>query len=147
LGNEVLDNTVTTGIISNVDRTIAGNHYIQSSAGVNPGSSGGPMFDHNGEVIGVVVLKAGIEGVGFAVPSLPIAKFLLRATRRDGQKGQLERSWIDAAMKGEIAGTLVDVKDKSITLADKSGGEPKVHPFADFSTGDRKLLDLIEADE
>ena len=92
LGNEVLDNTVTTGIISNVDRTIAGNHYIQSSAAVNPGSSGGPMFDHNGEVIGVVVLKAGIDGVGFAVPPLSIAKFLLRArraatARREGSRG------------------------------------------------------------
>jgi S1-C subfamily serine protease len=147
LGKDVLDNTVTTGIISNIDRTIADNHYIQSSAAVNPGSSGGPMFDRNGEVIGVVVLKAGIDGVGFAVPPLSIAKFLLRATRRDGQKGRLERSWVDAAMKTEIPGILFDVKDKSITLADKSGGEPKVHPFADFCTGDRKLLDLIEADE
>jgi len=147
LGKEVLDNTVTTGIISNVDRTIADNHYIQSSAAVNPGSSGGPMFDRNGEVIGVVVLKAGIDGVGFAVPPLSIAKFLLRATRRDGQKGRLERSWVDAAMKSEITGILFDVKDKSITLADKSGGEPKVHPFSDFSTGDHKLLDMIEADE
>jgi S1-C subfamily serine protease len=147
LGKDVLDNTVTTGIISNIDRTIADNHYIQSSAAVNPGSSGGPMFDRNGEVIGVVVLKAGIDGVGFAVPPLSIAKFLLRATRRDGQKGRLERSWVDAAMKTEIPGILFDVKDKSISLADKSGGEPKVHPFADFCTGDRKLLDLIEADE
>ena len=93
LGNEVLDNTVTTGIISNVDRTIAGNHYIQSSAAVNPGSSGGPMFDHNGEVIGVVVLKAGIDGVGFAVPPLSIAKFLLHnaATARRKAREELDR--------------------------------------------------------
>jgi S1-C subfamily serine protease len=147
LGKEVLDNTVTTGIISNIDRTIADNHYIQSSAAVNPGSSGGPMFDRNGEVIGVVVLKAGIDGVGFAVPPLSIAKFLLRATRRDGQKGRLERNWLDAAMKTEIPGILSDVKDKTVSLADKSGGEARVHPFSDFSSGDRKLLDLIEADE
>jgi hypothetical protein len=93
------------------------------------------------------VLKAGIDGVGFAVPPLPIAKFLLRATRRDGERGKLERSWVDAAMKSEIAGKLLDVKDKTITLAEKTGAEGKPHPFSDFSTGDRKLLDLIEADE
>ncbi len=99
LGTDVLDNTVTTGIISNVKRMIAGNPYIQSSAGVNPGSSGGPMFDRTGQVIGVVVLKAGIEGVGFAVPPMSIARFLLKATRHDTKQGLLERAWVDARSK------------------------------------------------
>jgi len=147
LGNEVLDNTVTTGIISNVKRTIGANHYIQSSAAVNPSSSGGPMFDRNGQVIGVVVLKAGIDGVGFAVPPTPIAKFLLRASRRDGKNGQLERNWVDSAMKNETQGSLLEIKKEFVTLLDKLSGKSKTRPFSDFSTGDRKLLDLMAVDK
>ncbi len=128
LGTDVLDNTVTTGIISNVKRMIAGNPYIQSSAGVNPGSSGGPMFDRSGQVIGVVVLKAGIEGVGFAVPAMSIARFLLKATRHDSKQGLLERAWVDAQMKSEITGGLMRIEKDSVTLLDK-----KERPVPDAS--------------
>lgn len=146
LGTEVLDNTVTTGIISNVKRMIAGLPYIQSSAAVNPGSSGGPMFDRNGHVIGVVVLKAGIEGVGFAVPPQAIAKFLLKATRHDTKQGLLERAWVDAQLKNEIPGGFVKIEKGSVTLQDKSG-ESRTRPLADFSPGDQKLLALLATDD
>ncbi len=147
LGTEVLDNTVTTGIISNVNRMIAGDPYIQSSAAVNPGSSGGPMFDRSGHVIGVVVLKAGIEGVGFAVPPPSIARFLLKATRHDTKQGLLERAWVDAQLKTEIPGGLVKIERGSVTLQDKQSGESKTHPLADFSPGDQKLLALLATDD
>ncbi len=98
LGREVLDNTVTTGIVSNAKRTIEGNSYIQSSAAVNPGSSGGAMFDRQGRVIGVVVLKAGIEGVGFAVHSGADRHLPAQGCQpRRSEHGQLVRRWIDAA--------------------------------------------------
>ena len=45
LGQTVLNHTMTEGIVSNPRRTIRGGTYIQTSAAVNPGSSGGPMFD------------------------------------------------------------------------------------------------------
>ena len=147
LGTDVLDNTVTTGIISNVKRMIAGNPYIQSSAGVNPGSSGGPMFDRSGHVIGVVVLKAGIEGVGFAVPPMSIARFLLKATRHDTKQGLLERAWVDAQMKSEIPGSLMRIEKESVTLLDKKSGQSQTHPFSDFSPGDQKLLALLATDD
>jgi len=143
----VLDNTVTTGIISNIKRKIGDNYYIQSSAAVNPGSSGGPMFDRNGQVIGVVVLKAGIDGVGFAVPPTPITRFLLRATRRGGNRGQLERNWVDSGMKREIHGSLMGISKESVTLLDKSNGQTITRSLSDFSPGDRKLLDLLAANE
>jgi S1-C subfamily serine protease len=146
LGTEVLDNTVTTGIISNVKRMIAGLPYIQSSAAVNPGSSGGPMFDRSGHVIGVVVLKAGIEGVGFAVPPQAIAKFLLKATRHDTKQGLLERAWVDAQLKSEIPGGFLKIEKGSVTLQDKSG-ESKSRPLSDFSPGDQKLLALLATDD
>jgi S1-C subfamily serine protease len=147
LGTEVLDNTVTTGIISNVKRMIAGNPYIQSSAAVNPGSSGGPMFDRSGHVIGVVVLKAGIDGVGFAVPPMSIARFLLKATRHDTKQGLLERAWVDAEMKNEIPGGLMRIEKDSVTLIDKKSGQSKTRPLSDFSPGDQKLLALLATDD
>lgn len=66
-----LDGTVTTGIVSALDRDIDGRGYLQVSAQINPGNSGGPVFDADGGVLGVATLKLvslEIEGVGFAIP-------------------------------------------------------------------------------
>jgi S1-C subfamily serine protease len=71
--------TMTTGIISALDRTIEGlNNYqvgavIQTDAAINPGNSGGPLLNLQGEVIGVtsqiISQERSNSGVGFAVPS------------------------------------------------------------------------------
>ena len=73
LGN--LGGTVTQGIVSALDRqiTLEGQsmQLIQTDAAVNPGNSGGGMFNSRGELIGVVVAKSGgtnVEGIGFAIP-------------------------------------------------------------------------------
>lgn len=73
--------TVTNGIISGLDRlvevSIGGNgddwvmEVIQTNAAVNPGNSGGPLVNAEGEVIGVISLKLvenSVEGMGFAIP-------------------------------------------------------------------------------
>jgi len=71
-----LGGTVTGGIISATDRDIVLDGEImtllQTDAAVNPGNSGGGLFNMHGELIGVVVAKSGgidIEGLGFAIPS------------------------------------------------------------------------------
>ncbi|MEN9682260.1 MAG: hypothetical protein RLZZ427_11 [Pseudomonadota bacterium] len=71
-----LGGTVTSGIISSVYRntgTGAYDHYIQSDASINSGNSGGPMFDMQGNVIGInnwiVAPSGGNIGIGFAIPS------------------------------------------------------------------------------
>lgn len=71
-----LGGSVTTGIISSVNRnTGAGayDHYIQSDASINSGNSGGPMFDMQGNVIGInnwiIAPGGGNIGIGFAIPS------------------------------------------------------------------------------
>ncbi|MCL2579876.1 MAG: trypsin-like peptidase domain-containing protein [Oscillospiraceae bacterium] len=78
IGNPLgtLGGTVTHGIVSAMDReiTIDGQQMrlMQTSAAVNPGNSGGGLFDANGHMIGVVNAKGGgvnIEGLGFAIPS------------------------------------------------------------------------------
>lgn len=70
-----LDNTVTSGIISAKGRTLPGDSYvpfIQTDAAVNPGNSGGPLFNLRGEVIGITSQifsrSGGFQGLAFAVP-------------------------------------------------------------------------------
>lgn len=71
-----LDFTMTSGIISALDRTIATDAYtsinmFQFDAAVNSGNSGGPVFNGYGNVIGIVTAKysdEGVEGLGFAIP-------------------------------------------------------------------------------
>lgn len=76
IGSPVLSNlesTITAGIVSGVDRNnfddaIEG--YIQTDAALNPGNSGGPLFNAQGEVIGVVSFGLPrYEGLAFGIPS------------------------------------------------------------------------------
>ncbi len=143
LGAEILDNTVTTGVVSSGKRTLEGNDYIQSSAAVNPGSSGGPMFNHNGQVIGSVDLKGKIEGVGFAVPSPVITRFILKSSRRTEADGQFSRVWLDAAETRGLAGKFVSSADKSLTIIKSETSERLSLPLEKLSVGDQKLLDLM----
>ena len=64
-----LFNTVSEGIISSNSRSIDGQRFIQTDAAVSPGSSGGPLFNTRGEVIGVVTstLNDG-QNLNFAIP-------------------------------------------------------------------------------
>ncbi len=77
IGNPLgLDNTVTAGIISALDRSsnqvgISDKRvqFIQTDAAINPGNSGGPLLNANGEVIGVnTAIRANAQGLGFAIP-------------------------------------------------------------------------------
>ena len=71
-----LDNSVTAGIVSAVNREVLdedGNKYvaIQTDAAINSGNSGGALVNSKGQVIGINTLKLsgdGVEGVGFAIP-------------------------------------------------------------------------------
>ncbi len=81
IGNPIgfeFQRTVTSGIISAVDRTIlleeeGSTSYmedlIQTDATINPGNSGGPLINNQGEVIGINSIKiTSAEGIGFAIP-------------------------------------------------------------------------------
>jgi S1-C subfamily serine protease len=66
-----LDFTVQEGSISSLHRSSSGVAYLQLDAKVSPGSSGGPVVDELGRVVGIVSMKAsgeGVEGIGFALP-------------------------------------------------------------------------------
>ncbi|MFW6359653.1 MAG: HhoA/HhoB/HtrA family serine endopeptidase [Chroococcales cyanobacterium] len=77
VGNPVgLDNTVTLGIISTLDRASSEVgipdkrvSFLQTDAAINPGNSGGPLLNQNGEVIGInTAIRANAMGIGFAIP-------------------------------------------------------------------------------
>ena len=80
IGNPLgLTDSVSAGVISGLDRTADTDHgkfsgLIQFDASVNPGSSGGPLLDAHGRVVGIVVSLAtpdgqdAFAGIGFAVP-------------------------------------------------------------------------------
>lgn len=77
IGNPLgLDNTVTVGIVSALDRSSSQVgvpdkrvRFIQTDAAINPGNSGGPLLNSQGEVIGInTAIRADAQGLGFAIP-------------------------------------------------------------------------------
>ncbi|WP_225215562.1 S1C family serine protease [Cellulomonas avistercoris] len=101
VGNPLgLANTVTTGIVSAVDRPVstqgenggtgAVTNAIQVDAAINPGNSGGPLFDASGRVIGItssiatLSQQSGSIGLGFAIP-VNLAKTIADQLIDDGQ--------------------------------------------------------------
>ncbi len=67
-------NTVTTGVVSAVNRSIQAENrvyhdFIQTDASINPGNSGGPLLNIDGELIGInTAIYKNAEGIGFAIP-------------------------------------------------------------------------------
>src|SRR5436305_627895 len=114
--------TVTAGIISALHRGITGvgayDRYIQTDAAINMGNSGGPMFDLNGNVIGInsaLISPTGASvGIGLAIPA-ELAKPVIDSLMR-GQRPQ----------RGYLGVGLQPVDDDSIAAAlglPKGGGE------------------------
>lgn len=93
VGNPLgLDNTVTLGIVSTLNRSSAAVgipdkrlDFIQTDAAINPGNSGGPLLNAQGEVIGInTAIRANAMGIGFAIPintAKEIANRLARGER------------------------------------------------------------------
>ena len=85
IGNAMgsLDDSVTVGVISAPSREINRNGYrvevIQTDASVNPGSSGGPLINSYGEVVGITnskIITSTSENVGFAIPVNAVKKVI-----------------------------------------------------------------------
>ncbi len=92
-----LGGTVTAGIVSARNRDINSgpyDNYIQTDAAINRGNSGGPLFNLNGEVVGVntaiISPSGGSIGIGFAVPS----KTAVAVIDQLRQFGETRRGWL-----------------------------------------------------
>lgn len=94
-------NTVTTGVISSLDRNIRTKdktfvNLIQLDASINPGNSGGPLLNIYGELIGVnTAIYANAQGIGFAIP-IDLAK---KITEDLIVYGKVTQSWIGAIIQ------------------------------------------------
>jgi serine protease Do len=107
-----LGGTVTAGIVSARNRDINSgpyDNYIQTDAAINRGNSGGPLFNLDGEVIGVntaiISPSGGSIGIGFAVPS----KTVVGVVDQLRQFGETRRGWLGVRIQqvtDEIADSL-----------------------------------------
>lgn len=113
-----LSKTVTFGIVSAVNRTNIGiidyEEFIQTDAPINPGSSGGPLVDLQGRVVGVTTAMASrggfYQGIGFAVPSNS-ARMIAEALTQEGK-----------VRRGALG---VNLQDLDIALARSFGRESR----------------------
>ena len=91
-----LGGTVTAGIISARNRSIGLSRYedfIQTDASINQGNSGGPLFNMNGEVVGIntaILGQSGSIGIGFAIPSNSAQRVINQLI----EFGETKRGWL-----------------------------------------------------
>ena len=106
-----LGGTVTSGIISARNRSIGLSRYedyIQTDASINTGNSGGPLFDMNGDVIGIntaILGRSGSIGIGFSIPSNS-AKIVIDQLIKFGET---KRGWLGVRIQ-EVTGEIAEVE-------------------------------------
>jgi len=96
-----LDQTITSGVVSALDRSvkgIAGNtisNCIQTDAAINPGNSGGPLLNSNGECIGmntmIITTSGSNAGIGFAISMDDIRVYVEKDVDEDRMKREQEQ--------------------------------------------------------
>jgi len=125
-----LGGSVTAGIVSALHRNISSgvyDRYIQTDASINMGNSGGPMFDLNGNVIGINTAlyspTGGNIGIGFAIPSEQ-AKPVIDALRRGAR---YQRGYIGVGLQeitDEIADSIGVPKNRGELIRSVTAGGP-----------------------
>jgi serine protease Do len=91
-----LSNSVTTGVVSAIDRSIRSDDrvfhgFLQTDASINPGNSGGPLLNAAGELVGInTAIYQGAEGIGFAIP-IDVAK---RVVHELITRGEVAPVWL-----------------------------------------------------
>ncbi|MCG7601833.1 DegQ family serine endoprotease [Halomonas sp. McH1-25] len=96
------DHSVTSGIISAINRTLPSDTYvpfIQTDVAINPGNSGGPLFNLDGEVVGInsqiFTRSGGFMGLSFAIP-INVAMNIADQLRSDGR---VSRGWLGVVIQ------------------------------------------------
>lgn len=119
-----LDNTVTMGVVSAVGRQLEPDDpmvYIQTDAPINPGSSGGPLVDAHGRVVGINTLilsqGGGNEGLGFAAPS-NIVRAVYEQLRAQGRVRRGSIGVVVQSITPVLASALQLAQDAGAIVAD-----------------------------
>lgn len=114
-----LGGTVTLGIVSAVGRDISSGPYdnfIQTDASINRGNSGGPLFNMNGEVVGIntaiISPSGGSIGIGFSIP----ANLATKVVDQLVEFGETRRGWLGVQIQ-----TVTDEIAESLGLEEASG--------------------------
>tara|TARA_Y100000590_G_scaffold465562_1_gene638231 strand:- start:969 stop:2381 length:1413 start_codon:yes stop_codon:yes gene_type:complete len=107
-----LGGTVTAGIVSARNRSIGLSRYedyIQTDASINQGNSGGPLFDMNGDVIGIntaILSPSGASsGIGFAIPSNSAQRVIKQLI----EFGETKRGWLGVRIQ-YVTKEIADIK-------------------------------------
>ena len=150
-----LDSTVTSGIVSAIDRPVTPGedddqsfiNAIQTDAAINPGNSGGPLLDMGGRVIGVnsaIARAPGSElgqsgniGVGFAIPSAQVRTTVQQLIETGRAVHPVIGVYLDPSYEGE-----------GVRIADEGpDGEPAVNPEGPADAAGLRPGDVVLAFE
>ena len=136
IGNPLgFQSTVTTGVVSAVGRTLGGrdgrpiDNVIQTDAALDPGSSGGPLVDTRGRVVGInTAVIVGAHGIGFAVPA-STASVVAGALIRDGRvrRARIGISAQPTPIGRALAARLALPATEGIRVVEVVAGSPADH--------------------
>ncbi|XP_078435095.1 putative protease Do-like 14 isoform X2 [Wolffia australiana] len=121
-----LQNTVTAGIVSCVDRKSsdlglggARREYLQTDCSINEGNSGGPLVNLDGEVVGVNIMKvADAAGLSFAVPIDSVLKII----EHFKENGRVIRPWLGLKMLELNEMVIEQLKERDSSFPDVTRG-------------------------
>jgi len=123
-----LQNSVSLGVVSAVARQLEPESpmiYVQTDASINPGSSGGPLVDLRGRVVGINTLKVtgstGDEGLGFAAPS-NIVRTVYEQIKKSGRVRRGDIGIKPQTVTPVMAAGLGLARDHGVVLADVRPG-------------------------
>nr|ABK24658.1 unknown [Picea sitchensis] len=131
-----LQNTVTAGIVSYVDRKSSDlglggirreYYYLQTDCAINEGSSGGPLVNLDGEVIGINTMKAlAADGVSFAIP----IDSVIKTVEHFKKHGRVVRPWLGLKMLELNELIIAQLKERDPSFPDVTEGVlvPQVTP-------------------
>ncbi|MGC4094054.1 MAG: trypsin-like peptidase domain-containing protein [Polyangiaceae bacterium] len=132
LGNPLrLEGSVSLGLVSAIDRSLPGPRggrplegLIQTDAAINPGSSGGPLLDAQGHVLGInTAVIAMASAIGFAVPAYTASWVTAMLIKN----GSIRRPWIGIAASGVELGrraAAVAERSRAVRIHEVVSGSP-----------------------
>ncbi len=150
-----LDHTLTTGIVSALNRTVDNEeggtieNVIQTDAAINPGNSGGPLIDSAGRLVGINTMiyspSGAYAGIGFAVPVDTINRVVPRLI----SFGHYVRPTLGISADDDVTSQLLDETSKGVLVLGVSPGSPAARAglrATQMTAAGRVLLgDVIEA--
>ncbi|MCA9651222.1 MAG: trypsin-like peptidase domain-containing protein [Myxococcales bacterium] len=145
VGNPMgLDHSATVGIVSGKGRGSLGLYsdsyidFLQTDADIAPGSSGGPLFDLHGEVVGINTAVGAGSGPGFAIP-IDQAKRIIEQLR---DRGEVVRGWLGA---GNVPGEEGPGAEVGAVYADTPAERAGLRPGDVVEALDGEAIESFEA--